>query len=63
MPQGSYAPATNTAPLQKVPGNLEHACAQNPVHGIGNRNDSAHVTIKIIPVRTVRSLRKESVAV
>ncbi len=35
------------------------------VHGIGNRNDSAHVTIKIIkiiPVRTVRSLRIESVA-
>ncbi len=47
---------------------LLHLCAktaQNPVHGIGNRNDSARVTIKIIkiiPVRTVRSLRIKSVA-
>ncbi len=41
-------------------------CIIDYVHGIGNRNDSAHVTIKImkiIPVLTVRSLRKESVAV
>ncbi len=30
------------------------------VHGIGNRNDSAHVTIKTILVLTVRSLRIES---
>ncbi len=35
------------------------------VHGIGNSNDSAHVTIKIskiIPVPNVWSLRIESVA-
>ncbi len=46
-------------------GHLVASIGINPiyyVHGIGNRNDSAHVTIEIILLRTVWSLRIESVA-